>query len=237
MADKKKLTKKAAAPKKVSKAKARPAAPAPKAKKPAPAAKKPVKAAARPAAPVKVAPVKAVPAKAAVKVVPAKAAVKVAPAKAAIKVAPARIAKGKVSAKVAAPVSAPDVLPHKSWTDAERKRFRAVLVVTRERLTRQVSILKGESLQRTEEIITSEDGTDAFDRQFALSVASNEQNAVYEIDEAIRRLDTGRYGICEDCGCEIEKLRLKALPFVRLCVKCQSAQEKNRPLFRVWSEG
>jgi RNA polymerase-binding protein DksA len=120
----------------------------------------------------------------------------------------------------------------KGLTAAEKKQLRAMMLAMRERLSRQVGNLKQESLQQREEIVTSEDGTDAFDRQFALTVASSEQDAIFDIDDAIRRLDAGKYGACEDCGCEIEMPRLKALPFVRLCIRCQSESERNRPRFR-----
>lgn len=120
----------------------------------------------------------------------------------------------------------------KGLTSGEKKTLRAMMVAMRERLVRQVVTLKQESLQQREEIVTSEDGTDAFDRQFALTVASSEQDAIIDIDDALRRLDAGTYGVCEACGCDIEKPRLKALPFVRLCIRCQSETERSRPRFR-----
>jgi DnaK suppressor protein len=45
------------------------------------------------------------------------------------------------------------------------------------------------------------------------------------IDEALVRLDEGNYGICSDCGVEISEKRLKAVPFARRCVACQSKEE------------
>lgn len=125
--------------------------------------------------------------------------------------------------------------PHghvKGLTASEKKTLRAMMVDMRERLVRQVVTLKQESLQQREEIVTSEDGTDAFDRQFALTVASSEQDAIIDIDDALRRIQAGNYGVCEACGCDIEKPRLKALPFVRLCIRCQSETERRRPRFR-----
>lgn len=69
-------------------------------------------------------------------------------------------------------------------------------------------------------------GSDAYDRDFALSLLSQEQDALYEIEEALRRLDLGTYGICEVSGKPIPHARLEALPFARLTVECQSAVEK-----------
>lgn len=69
-------------------------------------------------------------------------------------------------------------------------------------------------------------GSDAYDRDFALSLLSQEQDALYEIQEAIKRLDLGTYGICEASGKPIAHARLEALPFARLTVECQAQVEK-----------
>ena len=114
----------------------------------------------------------------------------------------------------------------------DSEMMRKMLIELRQRLSQQVSILKDESLYRSDEIRTGEEGTDVFDRQFALNLASSEQEAIHDIDDAIRRIDEGTYGVCEDCGCVIGKARLKALPFVRSCMQCQSEKERNRPHFR-----
>src|SRR4051812_38802130 len=58
-------------------------------------------------------------------------------------------------------------------------------------------------------------GTDEFDRDFALSMMSSDQNALYEIDEAISRIRSGSYGICELSGKPIEPERLAAIPWTR----------------------
>jgi RNA polymerase-binding protein DksA len=69
--------------------------------------------------------------------------------------------------------------------------------------------------------------TDTYDREFSLSLASNERKVVYEIDDAIKKIEDGTFGICEECKKLIAKTRLKALPYARLCLKCQQALEKK----------
>ncbi len=76
-------------------------------------------------------------------------------------------------------------------------------------------------------------GSDAYDRDFALSLLSQEQDALYEIDEAIKRVSAGTYGICEMSGKPIPHARLEAIPFARLTVECQSQVEKQRKLTRM----
>lgn len=61
------------------------------------------------------------------------------------------------------------------------------------------------------------------DQQISLMEIRNHMRE--QIDEALRRLDEGRYGICEDCGREIGEGRLKAVPFARRCVECQGRVE------------
>ena len=99
-----------------------------------------------------------------------------------------------------------------------------------DQLKNQINALRHDSLKRADEVNYAEDGSDAFERQFALKIASAEQESVVQIDEALRRIQDWTYGVCEGCKGSIEYPRLKALPFVRLCIACQSEEElKNGP--------
>ena len=69
--------------------------------------------------------------------------------------------------------------------------------------------------------------TDTYDREFSLDLASNERELLYEIDESLKKIQEGNFGICEECNCPITKRRLKAIPYTRLCLKCQEAKEKR----------
>src|SRR5436309_15291629 len=76
-------------------------------------------------------------------------------------------------------------------------------------------------------------GSDAYDRDFALSLLSQEQDALYEIDEALKRIELGTYGKCEMSGKHIPRARLEAIPFARFTVECQSRLEKQSKASRV----
>ncbi len=69
--------------------------------------------------------------------------------------------------------------------------------------------------------------TDTYDREFSLGLASNERQFLYELDDAMKKIDDGAFGICENCKSLISKGRLKAVPYARLCVKCQQDKEKK----------
>ena len=71
-------------------------------------------------------------------------------------------------------------------------------------------------------------GSDAYDRDFALSMLSKEQGSLYEIDEALKRIEDGSYGVCDLCQKPIKHERLEALPFTRYTVDCQAGLEKNQ---------
>jgi DnaK suppressor protein len=76
-------------------------------------------------------------------------------------------------------------------------------------------------------------GSDAYDRDFALNLLTQEQDALYEIEEALKRVDSGTYGICEMSGKTIPQARLEAIPFARFTVECQTQIEKRQKAGRV----
>ena len=80
-------------------------------------------------------------------------------------------------------------------------------------------------------------GSDAYDRDFALSLLGKEQDALYEINEALKRIGNGTYGICEGSGQKIMEERLEAMPFARYGIAWQEKIERegrrntwNRPV-------
>lgn len=142
--------------------------------------------------------------------------------------------RAKASAKKApAAATSPSAkaVPRSPLSSREIEQFKKLLLDLRARLTGQAAALTNESLAVPDET-PAEDRTDDFDREFALSVAGSVHNALYEIDEALRRIEEGRYGICEISGKPIEKERLKAIPYTRYCLAVQSELERTNPNFR-----
>jgi RNA polymerase-binding transcription factor DksA len=230
MADKKKPAKKAVPAKPASKPAAKaapkaPAKPAPKAPakaaSKAPAAKPAAKAAAKPAV------------KAAAKPAPAKPAPKVEAAKPVKKVeAPAKPKKVQPIDEMEVPPIKPPAGPVKVSGFALKQRQR--LLDLRDELVDAMSGMTGEIRNAPEGSEASgsgmhqgDAGSDAYDRDFALSVLAKEQDALYEIEQALRRIDRGVYGVCEMSGKSIPQARLEAIPFARLTVECQAQWEKE----------
>jgi DnaK suppressor protein len=70
-------------------------------------------------------------------------------------------------------------------------------------------------------------GTDSFDRDFALSMLSSDQDALYEIEQAIKRIENGTYGVCELTGKHIPLSRLDAIPWTRFSAEAQRQLERE----------
>ncbi len=65
------------------------------------------------------------------------------------------------------------------------------------------------------------------ERELALLLGDRDREKLAEIDEALRRIEDGSYGYCEECGEKIGIGRLTAMPFTQLCVECKSKLEKE----------
>ena len=70
--------------------------------------------------------------------------------------------------------------------------------------------------------------TDMYDREFNLGLASNDRETLLRVNEALARIKDGNYGLCSNCEKPIAVARLKAIPYVELCVKCQEKLESKR---------
>lgn len=243
-------------PKPAAKAAAKKAAakPAPAKKEAAkPAAKKaaPAAAAKKEAAPAKKAAPEPPPAPKAVKAAPAPLPVKAEKEK---KAAPAKAEKAAPAKKASAPSTTPKIAqvrrtgriedegitmeapPKKpvlpaAFLKTQRKR----LVELRDAYLNSAEGVAAEGLRGSEGgdasafgMHQADAGSDAYDRDFALSLLAKEQDAIYEINEALKRIDSGTYGICEMSGEIIPEERLEALPFTRFTVGCQERIEQEQ---------
>jgi RNA polymerase-binding transcription factor DksA len=118
------------------------------------------------------------------------------------------------------------------------RRYYKLLIELRDHVTGQLDQHTEETLKRSAKDDAgdlssygqhmADSGTDTFDRDFALSLVSNEQEALSEIDAAIQRIKAGTYGICEVTTKPIAKERLLAVPFTRYSAEAQKEIEKNR---------
>lgn len=141
------------------------------------------------------------------------------------------------TAAKASTTPAPAIKPIK-LSSSTMEKYRSLLLDLRDHLIDGVNFLASDNLKRSSREVSGElsgyslhmadAGTDNFDREFALSLVSSEQEALYEIEEALKRLEHGSFGACEICEKPIPSERLEAVPFARMCVPCQSGIERDR---------
>jgi RNA polymerase-binding transcription factor DksA len=182
------------------------------------------------------------PAKAVAKATTKMAPVKTKPSPAKSKAAPSKPISAPSKTHVA-PVSKPETKPTTATktpkiSQALMEKYRMLLLDLRDHLIDGVNFLASDNLKRSSRDASGElsgyslhmadAGTDNFDREFALSLVSSEQEALYEIEEALKRLEHGTFGSCEICEKVIPSERLEAVPFARMCVPCQSGMERDR---------
>ena len=197
------------------------------------------------------------PAKKAVNTLPARKPAKKPAAKKAVRKAPAKQAAPKAAKKalpkpVAKKLPPPPpavpvhkIKPARAFRKDELMFFRTQLQKQLDLTQGNLDALAGDNLKRSpieasgdisaHSTHMADQGTDNFDRELALNLASSRQESLYDIEDAIRRVDEGTYGACESCGGAIELPRLKALPFAKKCMACQNAAERGRTKYRPFS--
>lgn len=118
--------------------------------------------------------------------------------------------------------------------------FRDLLINLRARVRGDVEQLTTEALGNGSNDASktpnhlAERGTDAYEQDFSLRFAENDEALLKEIGAAIKKIDAGEFGLCETCVEEgkpsskalIKKTRLKALPYARNCIECERKREE-----------
>lgn len=124
----------------------------------------------------------------------------------------------------------------KRVTEQELKEFETRLLEERRKILKEMGHLENTVLKVNQRDSSgdlsgysfhmADAGTDAMEREKAFMFASKEGRTLMEINEALRRVYRGEYGICESCGLPISRGRLEAMPMANLCVACKEKEEK-----------
>jgi len=114
---------------------------------------------------------------------------------------------------------------HTKWHD----EIRAMLLQMRKELLQDVSqSMRAESDHLKHDIGDFYDHASSDrDRELALMLADREREKLTYVDDALKRIELGTYGICESCDEEIDRDRLLAMPFTKLCLSCQEDLERG----------
>lgn len=121
---------------------------------------------------------------------------------------------------------------------SDMAQFRRILTEKREILSGSVTAMESQALKRSRQensgdlsnmpIHMADIGSDNFEQEFTLGLIENEDQMLKDIDNALRRIQEGTFGTCENCGKKIRKVRLKALPYARMCIDCQRQEEGEK---------
>jgi DnaK suppressor protein len=119
-----------------------------------------------------------------------------------------------------------------SVTKKDFQKFEKLLLAERDRLTKSIRSIEDESRHDSARETGidlagyAETGTDSFERETALNIASSESDRLAEIGDALKRIEDGTYGICEGSGKPIPRKRLEAFPSARYCIEYQEELER-----------
>jgi DnaK suppressor protein len=110
------------------------------------------------------------------------------------------------------------------------EKFKQRLVAKRKELVSEVRGSNVGSLETNADGIQdiADQASSAYTKEFLLSIGDAERRMLRQVDEALDKIRQDTYGLCESCGEMINERRLEALPFARLCIKCQEKEEEER---------
>lgn len=118
----------------------------------------------------------------------------------------------------------------------ELDNFKKIILKRKEEVLAEIEHISEDTLKKSQKDASgdisgytyhmADVATDNYDREFSLGLASDERKIIYELDDALKRVEEGTFGTCEDCQAPIAKSRLKVVPYARLCIKCQEKKEK-----------
>jgi len=118
----------------------------------------------------------------------------------------------------------------------EAKKFEKMLLEDLGRLSDGIRKIEESALHESVRETTgdlysyAETGTDNFERETALNIATGESQRLRDVTDALQRIANGTYGVCEGCEEPIPKKRLEVFPAARYCIKCKSKLEKEGTL-------
>lgn len=125
----------------------------------------------------------------------------------------------------------------KKLNKKELNEFKKLVLKRKEEILEEIKHISDDTLKKSQKEASgdisgysyhmADVATDTYDREFSLGLASNERKLLFELDDALKKIEEGVFGICEECKVLITKTRLKAVPQARLCVKCQEKKEKR----------
>ncbi len=121
-------------------------------------------------------------------------------------------------------------------TKEQIKQFRQLLITERAKLAKEIRSIAQDTSKSPRDasgdlsaytVHMADMAADTYEREVSMNIVSNEQEILYQIDDALKRLDEGSYGVCQQCNQAITMSRLKAVPYASMCIACQRTKEQK----------
>ncbi len=117
------------------------------------------------------------------------------------------------------------------------KEIKQLLLKMREEIIRDMNAIRENEHKEHNEIGDEYDlASQERERELGIIMSVQDKNKLMAIEDALRRIEEGTYGYCEECGEKISKQRLKAVPFATLCVNCKAKKEAREGIFTPFEE-
>ena len=123
-----------------------------------------------------------------------------------------------------------------SLTKEQVKQFRQLLITERAKLADEIKSIAHDASTSPRDasgdlsaytIHMADMASDTYERELSMNIVTSEQELLYQIDDALKRLDDGTFGLCQQCNQPITMSRLKAVPYASMCITCQRAKEQQ----------
>ena len=111
----------------------------------------------------------------------------------------------------------------------ERERYKKILLERKQALNHQLSEFYSESKEVETGIVQDigDKAESSYTKEFLLSLSDSERKKLAMIDQALKRVETAEFSICQSCGVNISKKRLNVVPWTPLCIVCQQKEEEE----------
>ena len=108
----------------------------------------------------------------------------------------------------------------------ERERYKKILLERKQELKHQLSEFYSESKEVETGIVQDfgDEAESSYTKEFLLSLSDTERKKLALIDQALKRVETAEFSICQSCGVKISKKRLNVVPWAALCIVCQQKE-------------
>ena len=123
-----------------------------------------------------------------------------------------------------------------SLTKEQMKQFRQLLITERVKLVNEIKSIAHDASTSPRDasgdlsaytVHMADMASDTYERELSMNIVTSEQELLYQIDDALKRLDEGTFGLCQQCSQPITMSRLKAVPYASMCITCQRAKEQQ----------